>query len=187
MPTTSSNDPADPPPPGDRREFLKTTACCILGGICVIPPVIASVVVVTAPLRKAGAGGVKVALATLDALPEGGEPRLFEVVVERTDAWTRHDRSAVGSVFLQRTGPREVRAFNASCPHLGCAVEWRAEKTEYFCPCHESSFTKEGTVNHPSPAARGLDALPVEISEAGEIAVVFQNFKAGVSAKIPVA
>lgn len=184
-----SETPPPPPPPteGDRRSFLKTAACAVFGGACILPPAAIGIVVLTAPIRELSGGGIKVKLSTLDALPKGGAPRMFEVLIERTDAWTRHDRSAVGAVYLQRTGEREIRAFNVSCPHLGCAVEWRKEKSDYFCPCHDSAFTADGAIVQPSPAARGLDTLDVEINDNGEIFVVFQDFKAGISEKIPVA
>ena len=55
-----------------------------------------------------------------------------------------------------------------------------AEGTEvyYFCPCHNSAFTREGAISGPSPAARGLDTLAVEIRDEGEVWVKFQTFKA---------
>jgi menaquinol-cytochrome c reductase iron-sulfur subunit len=176
-----------PPPAGDRREFLKSAACCALGGLCVLAPAAAGIVVLIGPLRKPAADGSWVPLTKLEALPLGGGPKLFQVFVERTDAWTRHARSAVGSVFLERTAEKTVQAFNSSCPHLGCAVTWRKEKSDYYCPCHDSSFARDGVVVGDSPSARGLDTLTVEIRGGGEVWVRFQDFKAGVKEKIPVA
>lgn len=174
------------PNPAGRREFLKSAACALVGGACVLPPVVAGVVVLTAPIRTRTSDGVKVKLSDLDALTPGGAPRLFKVVVERTDAWTRHDRSEIGAVFLARKSGREVEAFNASCPHLGCSVVWRTEQKDYFCPCHDSAFTAAGAVVQPSAASRGMDSLEVEVNEAGEVWVKFQDFKAGIAEKIAV-
>ena len=180
-----------PPEEGGRREFLKSAACCVVGGLCVLAPVAAGVVVLLGPLRKPRSDGSWVMLTKLDALPAGGAPRLFQVFVERTDAWTRHARSAVGSVFLERLDETTVRAFNSSCPHLGCAVTWRKAEANYYCPCHDSSFARSGAVMGSSPSARGLDTLDVEIrgEDEGEdeVWVRFQDFKAGVKEKIPVA
>jgi menaquinol-cytochrome c reductase iron-sulfur subunit len=184
MSASSSNELE--PPSGDRREFLKSAACCVLGGVCILPPAIAGAVVLLSPLQKPAADGVWVNLAKLDTLTAGAAPRLFQIFIERTDAWTRHARSAVGSVFVERVGDREVRAFHSSCPHLGCAVGWIADTHSYYCPCHKSSFTKDGAVVSPSPSARGLDTLAVEIRGEGEVWVKFQNFKAGISEKLPV-
>ncbi len=171
--------------PADRRDFLKAAACAVFGGACILPPVVAGITVLTAPIREAVSDGVKVKLSTLDALPPG-PPRLFAVNVERTDAWTRHERNAIGSVFLERTGERTVKAVSAACPHLGGSIEYRAEKKDFYCPIHDSAFTASGDVVQPSPAFRGLDTLEVEVNEAGEIWVKFREFKAGMKEKIAV-
>ena len=181
----SENTPAEPAEPGDRREFLKTAACAVFGGACILPPVIAGITVLTAPIREAVSGGVKVKLSTLDGLPPG-PPRLFAVNVERTDAWTRHGSNAVGAVFLERTGERTVKAVSAACPHLGGSIEYRPEKKDFYCPIHDSAFAGGGDVVQPSPAFRGLDELEVEVNAAGEIWVKFQEFKAGIREKIAV-
>jgi menaquinol-cytochrome c reductase iron-sulfur subunit len=190
-----SSDPAEPPAPApepdepkqDRREFMKTAACVALGGACVVVPIAAGMTVLLGPLSKPAADGSWVQLTKLNLLAVGGAPRLFQVFIERTDAWTRHPRSAVGSVFLERLADREVRAFNASCPHLGCSVDWRGDMKKYYCPCHDSSFTKDGGIIEPSPAARPLDTLLVEIRGEDEVWVRFQDFKAGTKEKIAVA
>ena len=176
-----------PAPAGDRREFLKAAACVTLGGACVLAPIAAGITVLIGPLRKPAADGSWVELTKLDALKTGDAPRLFQVFVERTDAWTRHGRNAVGAVFLERLAENHVRAFQSACPHLGCAVEWRGEQKQFFCPCHNSAFTAEGGIVAPSPAARGLDTLDVEIRNGSEVWVKFQDFKAGVKEKLPVA
>jgi Rieske Fe-S protein len=145
-------------------------------------------VVMLAPLKEAAVGPVTARLTTLDALPVGGAPQLFQVIAERKDAWTRHAASGLGAVFLQRTGERELRAFNASCPHLGCAVEFRGGIQSFYCPCHNSTFAVDGAINDPaSPALRPLDALDVEIRDGGEVWVRFQNFRAGTAEKLPAA
>jgi Rieske Fe-S protein len=179
--------PPESPDSGNRREFLKSAACVALGGACVLTPVAAGVTVLLGPLRTAPPNGSWVHLTKLDALPVGAPPRLFQVFVERTDAWTRHARSAVGAVFLERLNESTVRAFQSACPHLGCAVEYRKEAHHYFCPCHNSAFSHDGEIIAPSPAARGLDTLAVEVREGGEVWVDFQTFKAGVKEKLPVA
>ncbi len=181
--------PPDPPsaPAADRREFLKSAACVALGGACVLVPALAGVTVLVGPLSRPAPDGSWVQLVKLDALQIGAAPRLFQVFIERTDAWTRHARNAVGTVFLERLKDQTVRAFQSACPHLGCAVEWRAEQKHFFCPCHNSAFSHDGEIIQPSPSARGLDTLEVSIHEDGGVWVKFQDFKAGVKEKIPVA
>ena len=181
-----SAEQSSPAQNGDRREFLKSAACVALGGACALIPAAAGVTVLLGPLARPAPDGAWVKLTKLDGLPVGAAPRLFQVFVERTDAWTRHARNAVGSVFLERLDDSTIRAFQAACPHLGCAVEWRTEQRHFFCPCHNSAFARDGAIVPPSPSARALDALTVEVRE-GEVWVKFQDFKAGVKEKIPVA
>ena len=183
------NENAAPPPEplhDDRREFLKKAACSVLGGICVLAPAAAGVVVLLDPLMRSHSRGMFVRLTTLDSLPPGGAPRRFEVIEVRKSAWTKYPPAPIGAVYLQRTGPREVRAFNTSCPHLGCAVDFQLERNAYFCPCHQSDFALDGTQTAKSPSARPLDALAVELRGEDEVWVRFQNFKAGIKEKIAV-
>ena len=171
--------------PIERREFLKSAACTVLGGCCMAAPIVAGVAVITAPLWQKGPP-VEVKLATLDSLPVGGAPKLFQVITDRRDAWTQFPKQAVGSVFLLRTSETEIVAFHSACPHLGCAVEFRDESSVFYCPCHDSSFAKSGEVVGKSPSLRGLDTLEVEL-RGREVWVKFQTFKAGIREKVAVA
>ncbi|MFZ4667192.1 MAG: ubiquinol-cytochrome c reductase iron-sulfur subunit [Prochlorotrichaceae cyanobacterium] len=37
-------------------------------------------------------------------------------------------------------------ALNASCPHQGCDVEWKADRSEFVCPCHSGRFAPDGAL-----------------------------------------
>ena len=184
-----SEDASPPVPSGDpdRREFLKRACGAALGGCAVLGPAAAGTMVLVGPLRAKAGGGTLIKVAQLESLPVNGPPQLFQVQAERVDAWTKHPVTGIGLVFLQRTGEKEVRVLQASCPHLGCAVEFRGQINGFFCPCHNSSFAIDGQINDPnSPSLRGMDLLGVEIRGEGEVWVRFQNFMAGIAEKIPV-
>ena len=104
------------------------------------------------------------ACCPLDALPADGMPREFAVVADASDAWTHAIAQRIGAVFLTRSSkdPNEVTAFTATCPHLGCAVEFDASKKDYECPCHKSGFAIDGKKLF-GPSRRGLDSLPVKL------------------------
>ncbi len=185
--------PPDEPPPTDpvpdptpRREFLKRAACVAIGGCALAVPIGAVIVVLTDPLKAKGVPR-PVKLTTLDALPLNGPPRFVQVVTERRDAWTKFPADAIGAVFLRRVGDQEVIAFQASCPHLGCSVEFRPERDAFYCPCHDSEFARTGEVRGTSPSLRGLDTLRVEIREGGEVWVYFETFKPGIAEKVSTA
>jgi menaquinol-cytochrome c reductase iron-sulfur subunit len=159
-----------------RRRFLQKIACVGLGGCALMGPVVAGAVVVAHPLIERRGSGLLVRLTGLDDLPVGGAPQLYQVLAEPTEAWLKFSRRAIGSVFLMRTAEREVRAFNAACPHVSGPITWREDTRDFYCPLHESRFSPEGArlaANSPSP--RDLDTLEVELRD-GEVWVRFQNF-----------
>jgi menaquinol-cytochrome c reductase iron-sulfur subunit len=182
---SSPETPAEGAESAPRRDFLKASACVALGACALAAPLGAVVVVLANPLRARGVP-LAVKLTALSALPVGGPPLLFQVVTERRDAWTKFPANAIGSVFLKRTGEREIVAFNSTCPHLGCSVEFRQERDAFYCPCHDSEFARSGEVRGVSPSRRGLDTLEVEIRNDSEVWVYFQNFKPGIAEKVPV-
>jgi|MDTC01.2.fsa_nt_gb Rieske Fe-S protein len=186
-PASSPEIPAQEP---DRRKFVQKTACIALGGAATLGPVAAGVTVLLNPLFKESQAGLKVRITSLDALPTGGAPQLFKVSAERKDGWTRHPLTDIGSVFIQRIGegttPADFIAFNATCPHLGCAVEFLQDSNEFSCPCHLSTFATTGEIkNAGSPSPRGLDSLEITIKDT-EVWITYLNFKANITEKIAI-
>jgi Rieske Fe-S protein len=177
----------NPPCCSDRRGFFKKLAANVLGTIITIVPFAAGLAVWLDPARrKAAVGGQLVRVATLNALPDDGVPRKFAVIASRVDAWNKSPETAIGAVYLRREKAAKPRAFNVVCPHAGCFVEYVADRDCYLCPCHNSTFALNGTINDPgSPSPRGLDELEVEVRGEAEIWVKFQNFRAGVVEKTP--
>jgi menaquinol-cytochrome c reductase iron-sulfur subunit len=182
---------AAPPDGDDRRGFVKRVMAVVVGGLCAVVPGAAALRVFLSPLWRRGADATFIPVATLDAIPADGVPRMFKVVADRTDAWNRFPKEPIGTVFLRRTAekPDEVHACNAVCPHLGCMVGYQASQTRFYCPCHQSAFTPEGKLIPPSAAARGLDSLDVKVEAAAEgnskrVLVKFQNFRSGIPEKV---
>lgn len=188
----SSKTPAKSP---ERRSFVVRLAAIVTGGIVALFPFAAGWGVITNPLRRSrGTSGEDdtdstqfVRICPLDALPADGIPREFAVVADASDAWTHAVAQRIGAVFLTRSSkdPYDVTAFTATCPHLGCAVEFDASKKEYECPCHKSGFAIDGKKLF-GPSRRGLDQLPVKLQDqAGskEILVKFERFKGGIAEK----
>jgi nitrite reductase/ring-hydroxylating ferredoxin subunit len=189
---SSSGEPA-------RRSFLMRLAALVAGGIVAIFPFAAGWGVLFDPLRRARrqrsgedpetAGFTRI--CPLDALAAGGPPQMFAVSTDVVDAWTRATGQRVGSVFLSRTdvdSKPQVAALSATCPHLGCAVEFDVTKSQFACPCHESAFGKEGKQLF-GPSRRGLDPLEVKLIDndgTQEVWVAYQRFRAGVAERISV-
>ena len=182
--------PTDPIEPDDpeRRQFLEKTVSIVLGGAMVSVPVGAGVATLLAPLSSDKGGRLKVRLASIEDLPSDGTPKLYQVVAERKDAWTKYASKPIGSVFLRRIDDSKVVAFNSSCPHAGCSVDINPDGSAFFCPCHASSFDFDGGTQGKSVSPRGLDELEVDsdLLDKGEIWVTFVKFKAGVADKVEV-
>jgi Rieske Fe-S protein len=72
-----------------------------------------------------------------------------------------------GNEILIKRDPTGLRAFNSTCPHLGCRVHWEADKKRFFCPCHNGVFNADGVATEGPPAAAGqsLATLPLEVDE----------------------
>jgi menaquinol-cytochrome c reductase iron-sulfur subunit len=179
--------PTDPPSP-ERRDFMKKACCVCLGTAAVLVPVAAGLTVLVDPLRRKTAAGEKMMITTLDSLPADGTPQKFAIMADRVDAWTKFPNAPVGAIYLRRTGEKTVEAINVVCPHAGCFVDFRNDKKDYYCPCHNSAFGIDGKISDPrSPSPRGLDTLETEIRNDREVWVLFQNFQTGNSEKVPVA
>ena len=50
----------------------------------------------------------------------------------------------------------KVTAVSATCPHLGCIVNWNSAEKSWDCPCHGGRFTCEGKIIQ-SPATKDLE------------------------------
>ena len=184
-PETTTSGSAEPAP---RRGFLTQFLAIVIGGIAGLFPLVVGLLVFLDPLRSRRKGGGEgfVKVAALDALLVG-KPRRVTVYDDRVDAWNLFAREPVGSVYLLRRKDGSVEALSAVCPHAGCSVDWDPDRDIYQCPCHDSSFKIDGSINNPkSPAARGLDSLDVEKDKLakGEVWVRYENFRAGTSEKI---
>lgn len=167
----------------DRRTLLKVLSTVLGGGAAAAVglPALRALVDPVERTTVTGAGEF-VAVASVGAVPKDGTPLKVPVVIERPrDAWTALPPTQMGAVYL-RNSAGNVVAYSTVCPHLGCGVDYVAEKNNFACPCHESAFAIDGSVaSGPSP--RALDQLEVRI--AGEqIEVRFQQFKQGTKEKI---
>jgi Rieske Fe-S protein len=85
--------------------------------------------------------------------------------------------------------PAKVRCLQTICPHLGCGIEFSADREAFTCPCHASEFDKTGRQRF-GPSPRDLDALACHIEEAhpgGQqwVVVDYREFRTGTAEKIP--
>jgi Rieske Fe-S protein len=131
-----------------RREVLKKT-WIILG-------IIASFEFILFTLNLLRPGKVKPSTLPDTAIKIVGNVEDFEINTVTTDR--------VNKFYLVRQQDGAFLALSLMCSHLGCSISWDDQKNQFICPCHSSSFNKQGEVIN-SPAPRPLDYFPVIIEE----------------------
>lgn len=113
-----------------------------------------------APLKRRKEAAVWVPVLRADELRDG-ETKYVTYQLDVVDGYMTTKRNY--SVFLSRKGSK-VTAFDPSCPHLGCHVEYKARKRRYVCPCHGGVFDDEGNrISGPPP--RGLRKIAARVEE----------------------
>lgn len=71
--------------------------------------------------------------------------------------------------ILVRTVEGEYRALSATCTHLNCTVQYRADLKTIWCACHNGMYDLAGH-NLAGPPPRPLESYKVDVAR-GEIVV----------------
>lgn len=184
---------------GDRRDFVTKAVATVAGVAVGVTPAAAGLYTFIDPIRErqrpsqagasnddtSGGPGRWLKIAPLSDLKPGGDPQVFPVIADSWDAWNYYPPHPIGSVFLRLvSGAAKPIAFTATCPHLGCFVDFSKAAHCFKCPCHNSEFDLDGNkIKGPPP--RGMDELDVEVRQDNEVWVRFVKFHAGHVEKIP--
>ena len=118
----------------------------------------------------------------LDELPDDGTPLRFVLKADKVDAWNQFKDQTVGTVYLRKLPGNQIIAFNDTCPHLGCKVDYQESSGTFLCPCHASAFKLDGDRLNQIPP-RSLDTLETKTDSDGKIWVKYQEFQCGVEKK----
>jgi len=133
-----------------RRRFLQTViraSSAVIGLVTIIP----GVGMLLAPIIG-GAG--KQRKKILFQQPKDAESASY--VAARLEG---QEETAPG-IFVRKAEGR-MQVVSAKCPHAGCAVTWKSDKNEFFCPCHAGRFDANGSVLS-GPPPRPLDRLATQ-------------------------
>lgn len=68
--------------------------------------------------------------------------------------------AAADTLWVLQLTAGQFTAYDATCPHEGCAVNFVSASDGFDCPCHGSRFDARGQLVN-GPAQRGLTAVPV--------------------------
>lgn len=141
-----------------RRSFL-STATWLIGALISAVYTIPAISYLIAPTREDEEEGDWLPLGSASKV-ELGTPALFKATIERQTGWISN-LEEVSAYVLTENG-RDFVAFSNICSHLGCRVRWIEDQEEFFCPCHNGVFAKDGTVLE-GPPPRPLDEFEIRV------------------------
>jgi Rieske Fe-S protein len=185
-----------PEPSGTkRRAFLAALGSLVIGALITLTPIVSGLLFFLNPILnrrptfKGGDADGYFPVTNLDSLPSDGTPLRFDLRADKVDAWSLAKSQPIGSVYLRKMPDDQVIAFNDTCPHLGCKVEYQPGSKSFVeyqpggksfvCPCHASAFQLDGDRKNLIPPRR-LDSLDTKIDKAsGQIWVKYEEFQGG--------
>lgn len=99
--------------------------------------------------------------------PVSSEPSLSEIEldVKASDILPNSGRIVPFSgkpVILFRTAAGELKALTATCTHLACTVQYRGDRSDIWCACHNGVYDANGT-NISGPPPKPLTKLDVAV------------------------
>lgn len=158
-----------------RRRFLEI-ATVAMGGLVGAALAIPLVRYVLFPVRRhvVSHADKPIDVLPVDALTPGAPPMRVQLRADAVrDGWAVADNTPLGAAWVRKTESGAVEALSATCPHLGCAIDFQGDV--FTCPCHKSAFAVDGE-KLSGPAKRGLDPLPVTVEE-GRVKIRFVRYR----------
>jgi len=145
-----------------RRQFLSYTLMGV-GGFMVSATLMPMVRFAVDPvLQPKGEGEFIPTPQQADKLTET-PVRVDFTIKDRKDAWYKSDVSNTAWVYKEGD---TIIALSPVCKHLGCTVNWEGNedhKNEFFCPCHNGRYEKNGKNIPGTPPLGPLDEFMVEV------------------------
>ena len=143
-----------------RRRFMGVATAAI-GGLIAAAMTIPAVAYIVGPALKRDTDEDWIRLGSASKV-ELGTPTLFKAKIERQTGWIVSETEL--TIYVLTDDGRNFVAMSNTCTHLGCRVRWIDDQQQFFCPCHNAAFAKDGSVlNGPPP--RPLDQYEVKVED----------------------
>lgn len=146
-----------------RRQFLNYTLTGV-GGFMAAGMLAPMVRFAIDPVLQSHAGGEFKAVADISEITN--EPQRIDWQIDQVDAWYESTITKSAWVYKQEDG--SILALSPVCKHLGCIVSWQGNEEypeQFFCPCHDGRYTKDG-VNVPgTPPSAALDVYDHKVED----------------------
>jgi Rieske Fe-S protein len=143
-----------------RRDFLGIATWSI-GGLISTALGIPAVVFIIGPARKSSKTQDWIRLGSTSKV-EIGIPTLLKGKIKLQTGWITEELDL--SAYNLTDNARDFVAISNICTHLACRVRWIADRKQFFCPCHNAIFDKEGNVV-AGPPPRPLDRYEVKVED----------------------
>lgn len=142
----------------DRRQFMRaaTWAIGVLIGAGYSLP---AILYILGPALQQESEENWIALGPASKV-EMGVPTLFKFHIERKSGWITDEEEV--SVYVRTDDRRQYVGLSNICTHLGCRVRWIADRQQFFCPCHNGVYDKDGNVIS-GPPPRPLDHYEIRL------------------------
>jgi Rieske Fe-S protein len=143
-----------------RRDFLGIATWSI-GGLIGAAMGIPAIVFIIGPARKSSKTQDWIRLGSTSKV-EIGIPTLFKGKIKLKTGWITEKLEL--SAYALTDNARVFVAISNICTHLACRVRWIADRKQFFCPCHNAIFDKEGNVV-AGPPPRPLDRYEIKVED----------------------
>lgn len=141
-----------------RRNFL-VLATWAIGGVISVGVGIPAIAYLIGPSLQQNKTKEWIRISSASKV-EVGTPTLFKVKIKQQVGWTVNEEEL--AVYILTNNGRDFIALSNICTHLGCRVRWISDKGQFFCPCHNGVFNKDGQVE-AGPPPRPLDQYQVKV------------------------
>jgi len=145
-------------PAVNRKDFLGLATWAV-GGLISLAMGIPAIAYIVGPALQDSSTEDWVRLGST-AKVELGIPTLFKTKIVRQTGWIVDEREL--SVYILSDNGRDYQAMSNICTHLGCRVRWVSDQEQFYCPCHNAAFDKDGEVAD-GPPPRPLDQFEVRV------------------------
>lgn len=144
-----------------RRQFLNYTITGVgafMAAGMVVPMLRMAVDPVLQPSSKGDLANIG-----LDVDDITDEPQRVDWKIDQVDAWYESEVSKTAWVYKEND---DIIALSPICTHLGCIVSWEGSdeySNEFFCPCHNGRYEKDGTNIPGTPPTEPLHRYVQEV------------------------
>jgi menaquinol-cytochrome c reductase iron-sulfur subunit len=125
-----------------RRDFVKA-ATAVVGGLITAAIGLPAIGYLIDPALKSQKADAWIPLGIFKNF-EVGKPTLVSFTRSQANGWEKTVTSY--GVFVVRKSDTDALVLSNKCTHLGCQVNWKTDKNEYVCPCHDAQFSIDGKV-----------------------------------------